>query len=113
MLCDETAHHLNAFRIIEDNQLYSGLRKQVLGSEKVPVLSDDHNGNAEQERCSRTHYAWAESAYQRELIPIATPSGIADAYHFGMRGGISALYAQIVATRDYAAGAVGQYRTYG
>jgi hypothetical protein len=113
MLCDESAHHLNAFGIIEDNQLHSGFREQVLGSEKVPVLGDHHNGNAEQERCSRTHYTWAKSAYQRELIPIATPSGIADAYHFGMRGGISGLYTQIVATRDYAAGAVGQHGTYG
>jgi hypothetical protein len=46
-------------------------------------------------------------------MPVATSSGIANAHHFGMRGGISGLHAAIVTTRDYAASAVGEHGAYG
>jgi hypothetical protein len=46
-------------------------------------------------------------------MPVATSSSIANAHHFGMRGGISGLHAEIATTRNYAAGAVGEHGAYG
>jgi nicotinamide riboside kinase len=42
-------------------------------------------------------------------MPIAAPSGIANAYYFGMRDGIAILDAKIVTTSDYSAIAISQH----
>jgi len=42
-------------------------------------------------------------------MPIATAPGIADANDFGVCGGIPILHTEIVAARDDAASAVGEY----
>src|SRR5580765_2148795 len=59
MLRDETSHHLNAFRIVENCHRDACLHKQMFRSQEVAVLADDDGWNPEEQRRSRTHDARA------------------------------------------------------
>jgi len=113
MSCDEAAHHLDTFRVVKHLDCDSGLRKQVFSPKKIAIFADDDRRDAEQQRCSCTHNAWAERADQSELRPISPPSCIADTDDFRVCGGIATLNAQIVAARDHASSAIGKDRTDG
>jgi hypothetical protein len=45
---DEVTHHLNAFSIIEDNNTYIMLPKQVFSSPEITVFADNDPRNSEE-----------------------------------------------------------------
>ena len=108
---DELGHHRNALGVIKHDDMDSALAEQIFGSEKVPILSDDHSGNAVEQRRARAHDAGTERADQGQLRPIAPAAGVANASGFCVSRGISGLHAQIVAAGDDASLAVCQYRS--
>src|SRR5690348_11854364 len=105
---DKAAHHFHTFRIIEHCNCDSSLSKQVLSSKKIAVLTDDDGWNAEEQRRSCAHDARTQRAYEDELMPIATSSGVPDADDFRVCRGITLLNAQVVSTGDYTTGVVGE-----
>jgi len=111
MFCDEVAHHLDAFWIVEESNLNTGLSKQVLSSEEISTLSDNHSRDTEEQGSSGAHDAGAQSTHESELMPVATAPGIADTYDFGMSSWISGLHTEIVTACDHAAGTIGEHRS--
>jgi len=110
VLFDEAAHHLYALRIVEHFDRNPSFSKQVLRSKKIAILTDDDTRNAKQQRRSGAHDAGTQRADENELLPIAAASGVSDADHFGVRGGIAILNSQVVAAGNDVSCAVGENR---
>src|SRR5215469_3459856 len=111
MFCDEVAHHLDAFWIIEECNLNTSLSKQVLSSEEISTLPDNHSRDTEEQTSSGAHDARTQSTHEIEVMPVATTTGIADTYNFRMSSRISGLHTEIVTARDHATGAIGEDRS--
>ncbi len=77
MVSDEIPHEFYTGRVVNDRKLDPVLAKQVLGSQKILVFSDDDPRDAVEQRRSRAHDARAKRADQCEFGPVATASGVA------------------------------------
>ena len=113
MRSDEFAHHMDAFRIVEDDDVCVVLPEHILRAQEVSIFSNYDTGNAEKQGGSGAHNAGTEGADQRQLRPIATTAGVAQASSFGVRGWIAALNSQVVAARHDLTLLVRQNRTDG
>ena len=60
------------------------------------MFTDDDARNLVKQACARTHDAWAESAYQRKLVPICSAPGISKAYNLSVGRRIAGLNSKIV-----------------
>lgn len=110
---DEFAHDLNTVSVVENDQIYSMLPKQILRAHKVSILSDNDAGNSVQQCRAGTHDAGTESADQSQVGPVATASGIPQAHCFGVRSRVAGLNAQIMTAGHDPPLTVGQDRSDG